>query len=1180
MGREPLAEGAVITINDQKFTIKNVCGCGTSSIVYKAADNNQQTVIVKEIYPAGLGITRAVDGFLQVPKENEQFFRAYRTHAKEAFKIQKKLYNSESTNNSTSFTYTNGEYNKTDYYVSRYNAGCTLKEWIQNNRNKTGFIRDLLLICSRIAGVLQQYHNEGLLHLDVKPDNILVVEIDKVVKIDKNDYYVLMFDFDSVYTLDDLKSEYVRYSPGYVAPEVEYFPGDIDLHRTDIFSVGAILYEGIFGDVPQDDVQNFGYEFDYSGIDALKSLSPQLQPMLTKIFRRTLSIVVSSRYSGNENDDLASALSKAHDIAKYEYYLANDDIQWDFTDKKKLQRTKELEKIHKALQKKKLVYLYGTGGTGKTWLTNAYAAKYKNEYVFVQSVTYNRNLKETLNDIRVDSSNSYNGKKPAGVDLLSNTAKTLIIIDNYECKDSEAEELLTLLKNSSSSVSFIMTSRTEPKTLFDTKKELKDYFFSYTTDKTNDSDFNNALVELFFANACDELGEDKGKEIKKEYNQDVRLFTEKYHHIMLTVLASCFAKTILIHNREYFPEFLRELYKDVSFGKNESHQYQDQVYDKLSTLFNVANFDDEEKRIMLNACVMAQNSIKEDLFCVMAGIELDRCTNTNPTVNKLVSSSWLVREIKRERFGSDQKKYPHIEIHPLIAQVCMEKLLPEVDLEKTFFQTAENLSELFVDLICYDIITPYKSIPQNRYMDMVSNLFRMIDRFMRVMVKTKKPESFSSIFCKTLIDLLSYYVPTNRLYDGITACMIFLRLKPQEKLAKVKLVRIIGLYKEAYGINDLSEPCRKAYSNAVSELCADPYSVLSSRRLTITELASILNTLADESQYSAEQVEYAKEYAKKVYGLTITEKASVLNTLADESQNSAEQVEYAKKAYELIIKENLKDECALGEIFRCGYTLWYNNCLDEAKQCADYLKKGAKINVNWIIGDSYIIYNDVKIGLPSRMLEIDSQCIMYLVLQGIIETDSEDYERAMIYLLAADYYCYIYDMLLYGESEMTRQYNADSSALHNSEDESIADIYDIPYCRILAQKYSLGLQHQIIQILGLIEADSDKSEMDKENGIFHELTYGKETFFFERGDYEHAAKQFFPPAHFEMSDTDEEKKRKIIDRYLLESRRYNAGNNDRKAKLYEERANEIERNFDNRKNIFEELFSDFEEKPV
>ena len=65
-----------------------------------------------------------------------------------------------------------------------------------------------------------------------------------------------------------------------------------------------------------------------------------------------------------------------------------------------------------------------------------------------------------------------------------------------------------------------------------------------------------------------------------------------------------------------------------------------------------------------------------------------------------------------------------------------------------------------------------------------------------------------------------------------------------------------------------------------------------------------------------------------------------------------------------------------------------------------------------------------------------------------------------------------------------------------------------------------------------------------------------------------------------MSDTDEEKKRKIIDRYLLESRRYNAGNNDRKAKLYEERANEIERNFDNRKNIFEELFSDFEEKPV
>ena len=1153
MKRDPLAKGSKITIDNKTLTIKEVCGRGTSSIVYYAEDNDQK-VIVKEIYPAGLGIKRANSGSLLVPDNNREFFDTYIDRANSTFEIQKELHNNEKTNHATLFTYGKGECNDTVYYASEYNAGCTLKEWIKkerikDNRNNVGFIPDLLKICSRIADVLQEYHKKGLMHLDVKPDNILV-------EIGKDDYYIRMFDFDSVYSLDDIKSEYVRYSPGYVAPEVEYFPGDIDLHRTDIFSVGAILYEGIFGDVPQDDVQNFGYEFDYSGIDALKFLSPQLQPMLTKIFRRTLSIVVSSRYSGekndDKNDDLASALLKAHDIAKYEYYLANDDIQWDFTDKKKLQRTKELEKIHKALQKKKLVYLYGTGGTGKTWLTNAYAAKYKNEYVFVQSVTYNRNLKETLNDIRVDSSKSNNGK-PAGVDLLKETAdKTLIIIDNYECKDSEAEELLTLLKNSYSSVRFIMTSRTEPETLFETVEDLKTYFSSYTTDKTNDPDFNNALVypdfndalvDLFFANACDGLRE-KENTIKEKYKKDVRSFTEKYHHIMLTVLASRFANKILKNNRGSFSEFLEKLNKDVSFGKNESHQYQKQVYDKLSALFDVADFDDEKKRIMLNACVMAQNSIKEDLFCVMAGIESDKWTNTNSTVNELVSSSWLVREIKRERFGSGKEKYPHIEIHPLIAQVCMEKLLPEVDLEKTFFQTAENLSELFVDLICYDIITPYKSIPQNRYMDMVSNLFRMIDRFMRVMVKTKKPESFSSIFCKTLIDLLSYYVPTNRLYDGITACMIFLRLKPQEKLAKVKLVRIIGLYKEAYGINDLSEPCRKAYSNAVSELCADPYSVLSSRRLTITELASILNTLADESQ------------------------------------NSAEQVEYAKKAYELIIKENLKDECALGEIFRCGYTLWYNNCLDEAKQCADYLKKGAKINVNWIIGDSYIIYNDVKIGLPSRMLEIDSQCIMYLVLQGIIETDSEDYERAMIYLLAADYYCYIYDMLLYGESEITRQYNADSSALHNSEDESIADIYDIPYCRILAQKYSLGLQHQIIQILGLIEADSDKSEMDKENGIFHELTYGKETFFFERGDYEHAAKQFFPPAHFEMSDTDEEKKRKIIDRYLLESRRYNAGNNDRKAKLYEERANEIERNFDNRKNIFEELFSDFEEKPV
>lgn len=391
---------------------------------------------------------------------------------------------SESTNNFTSFIYTHCKANKTDYYASRYNAGCTLKEWIQNNRNKTGFIRNLLLICSRIAGVLQQYHKKGLMHLDVKPDNILVVEINK------NDYYVLMFDFDSVYTLDDLKSEYVRYSPGYVAPEVEYFPGDIDLHRTDIFSVGAILYEGVFGDVPQDDVQNFGYEFVYSGIDALKSLSPELQPMLTKIFKRTLSIVVSSRFSGNENDDLASR----------------------------------------------------------------------------------------------------------------------------------------------------------------------------------------------------------------------------------------FANKILINNRDIFPEYMQKLNSDVASGASESEQYEKEVYSKLSALFDFAGFDYKKKKIMLNACVMAQSGVEEEFFCDMVVLKVDKMTKKNTDVNELVSSSLLVEERKQSLFRDDQRSCPHITIHPLIAQVCMEKLLPDADLEETFSQTANHLSGLMNILIDNDIIT-HRSILQNRYyMDAVMRI--------------------------------------------------------------------------------------------------------------------------------------------------------------------------------------------------------------------------------------------------------------------------------------------------------------------------------------------------------------------------------------------------------------------------------------------------------------------------
>ena len=221
--RTPLEKGKEIIFAGHRFRISGVCGYGTSSIVYYAEDTgNNYQVIVKEIYPAGLGITRNDAGSLVIPTKESYIFEEYIKRAENAYKLQTELHNNVSTNNATLFTYAQGIDKNTYYCASEFKAGETLSDWIKNNKDDNkAYIPGLLKICRNIAYVLQFYHEQKLIHLDIKPDNILAVPIDE------KDYYIQMFDFDSVYRLEELKNDYVRYSPGYAAPEVMYFPYNI-----------------------------------------------------------------------------------------------------------------------------------------------------------------------------------------------------------------------------------------------------------------------------------------------------------------------------------------------------------------------------------------------------------------------------------------------------------------------------------------------------------------------------------------------------------------------------------------------------------------------------------------------------------------------------------------------------------------------------------------------------------------------------------------------------------------------------------------------------------------------------------------------------------------------------------------------------------------------------------------
>jgi serine/threonine protein kinase len=128
------------------------------------------------------------------------------------------------------------------YLVMEYVEGTTLRHMIAE---KTISDRDVLDFLPQIGEALQHAHETGIVHRDVKPENILVDSRNRV----------RLVDFGLAKWLDPARqhsSDEVRVAGtwGYMAPEQFMTPESVD-HRADIFSTGVVCYEMLTGDVPR-----------------------------------------------------------------------------------------------------------------------------------------------------------------------------------------------------------------------------------------------------------------------------------------------------------------------------------------------------------------------------------------------------------------------------------------------------------------------------------------------------------------------------------------------------------------------------------------------------------------------------------------------------------------------------------------------------------------------------------------------------------------------------------------------------------------------------------------------------------------------------------------------------------------------------------------------------------------
>lgn len=280
VGDEDVGHGTFTSTSIAHFELVERLGMGASGAVWRARDTKlDRTVAVK------IPRKRELDS-----EELETFFREARAAA------QLRHPNIVSVHEI-------GRDGDTVYIVTDVVQGAPLSQWVLNHRITA---REATQLCIQLAEAIHHAHESGVIHRDLKPANVMI-GVDGRPYV--TDFGLARRDLGEVTMTMDGQ---VLGTPAYMSPEQAMGHGHTADRRTDVYSLGVILFELLTGELPfRGGAAMVIQRVIHEDAPSLRRLSSYVPPDLEAVCLKCLEKDIRRRYATSQElaDDLQRFLN-------------------------------------------------------------------------------------------------------------------------------------------------------------------------------------------------------------------------------------------------------------------------------------------------------------------------------------------------------------------------------------------------------------------------------------------------------------------------------------------------------------------------------------------------------------------------------------------------------------------------------------------------------------------------------------------------------------------------------------------------------------------------------------------------------------------------------------------------------------------------------------------------------